>query len=318
MGNKDVSHIKKEIKETNSLFDNVRSKYILEIILSNIEKFKLLKIIKNNKKLQNKLNINKKDFKECSGKYSSIELKIKPVKNEYGRFIYISNEEENYYHIYFDNDKSERYSYYDSSNLFYSYKYENKYHKTDSLREIDSVSEIKIIIDYPITSFKCLFYECKCIESVKFTKFYRNNIEDMSSMFYFCTSLKNIDFSNFNTENVNDMSHMFHGCSALKSVNLKKFNTNKVNNMSCMFLLCKSIKELNLSDFNTEKVNDMSYMFKMCSSLKNLYISNFNIDRLINSEGIFSGCDSLKKIKIFNNDGLKKVLIEKSIIEFKK
>ena len=30
MGNKDVSHIKKEIKETNSLFDNVRSKYILK------------------------------------------------------------------------------------------------------------------------------------------------------------------------------------------------------------------------------------------------------------------------------------------------
>ena len=43
---------------------------------------------------------------------------------------------------------------------------------------------IKIIIDYQIKSFELLFYECKCIESINFKKFYRNNINNMENMFY--------------------------------------------------------------------------------------------------------------------------------------
>ena len=43
------------------------------------------------------------------------------------------------------------------------------------------VSKINIIIDYQVTSFNDLFYNCKCIEPIYFKKFYRNNIIDMSS-----------------------------------------------------------------------------------------------------------------------------------------
>ena len=40
------------------------------------------------------MNININNYKESSEKYSSIEIKIKPVKNKYGQFINIKKEEE--------------------------------------------------------------------------------------------------------------------------------------------------------------------------------------------------------------------------------
>ena len=84
MGNKDISNPKqdkKELFETDSLFDNIKSKYILKEVLSNVKKLILLKIIKNNKKLQKRLDIDKNDFKECSEKYTPIVIKIIPAKN---------------------------------------------------------------------------------------------------------------------------------------------------------------------------------------------------------------------------------------------
>ena len=50
------------------------------------------------------------------------------------------------------------------------------------------------------------------IESIKFKKFIRNNVTNMSYMFYGCSSLKEINLNNFNTNNVTDMSDMFSGC----------------------------------------------------------------------------------------------------------
>ena len=75
------------------------------------------------------------------------------------------------------------------------------------------MTKIKIIIDYPVKSFKELFYKCRCIESINFKKFYRNNITDMRYMFFGCSSLKELNLSNFNTNNVTDMRYMFNGCS---------------------------------------------------------------------------------------------------------
>ena len=65
---------------------------------------------------------------------------------------------------------------------------------------------IKIIIEYQVESFDRLFYKCKCIESINFKKFNRNNINIMSCMFSYCSSLKELNLNNFNTNNVTDMS----------------------------------------------------------------------------------------------------------------
>ena len=97
--------------------------------------------------------------------------------------------------------------------------------KKTELNKEDKVSKINIIIDYQIKSFKGLFSYCECIESIKFNKFYRNNITNMSFMFSGCSSLKELNLSYFNTNNVTDMYGMFYNCSSLKELNLSNFNS---------------------------------------------------------------------------------------------
>ena len=102
------------------------------------------------------------------------------------------NENEIYYHIYFNDNKEEiKRNYLD-----------------------DNVSKIKIIIDYQVKSLENLFYRCKCIEYIYFKKFYRKNINNMEDMFLECSSLKELNLSNFNTNNITNMRFMFHGCSS--------------------------------------------------------------------------------------------------------
>ena len=105
-----ISKEKKEKDEIKSLFkyENIKADYFLEKVFNNLEKKKTLNIVKYNKNIKNRININIKDYKEFSEKYSSIEIEIKPVINEYGKFINYKNEEEKYYHIYFDNYEEDR------------------------------------------------------------------------------------------------------------------------------------------------------------------------------------------------------------------
>ena len=79
-------------------------------------------------------------------------------------------------------------------------------------RDIDNVPKIPIIIDYQIKSFSELFFYCKCIESIEFKKFCRNNITYMRSMFGGCSLLKELNLNNFNTNNVTNMNYMFSRC----------------------------------------------------------------------------------------------------------
>ena len=156
-----------ESAKSNPIIDNIKSKYILSKIYDNMTMKKKLKIVKYNKRIQNRLNLDVKDYKE----YSEIEIEIIPIKDKYGKFINIKENDELYYHIYFNDNNEE---------------IKNKY----DIKEEDKVKKIKIIIDYQVKSFKELFYDCECIESINFKKFYRNNITDMSHIFRGCSSLK--------------------------------------------------------------------------------------------------------------------------------
>ena len=171
----------KKIKSKNK-FINLKSDYFLRKLFDNLLKKKLLDIIKYNNNLKDRINININNYKEYSETYSSIELDIIPVKGESGKFINIKEEDKKYFHIYFNVNKEEI--------------------KKTELNEKDNASKINIIIDYQIKSFKELFSDCKCIESINFKKFYRNNVTNMKSMFCFCSSLKELNLSNFNTKKV--------------------------------------------------------------------------------------------------------------------
>ena len=133
-------------------------------MLSTIKEYKIetkkkkLEIVKYNKRIQNRINLSVKNYKEYSETFSSIEIEIIPTKYIYDRFININENDELYYHIYFNDDKEE---------------IKNKY----EINKKDKITKIKIIIDYQVKSFKELFDWCECIESINFKKFYRNNVK---------------------------------------------------------------------------------------------------------------------------------------------
>ena len=158
MDSKNISQNKNEENkhiEFNGNFKKIKSDYFLQNLFNYLQKNKSLEIIKYNKKIQNRLNISIKDFKECSQTYTSIEIEIIPTKNKYGKFINIEKGDEAYYHIYFNDNMQEIKKY--------------------VIDKDDYISKIKIKIDYQIKSFEKLFYHCECIESINFEKFYRNN-----------------------------------------------------------------------------------------------------------------------------------------------
>ena len=178
----------KQFKES-KYFENLKSNFILKKIIDIIKKNKSLEIIKYNKKIQKRLNININNYKEYSQLYSSIEIELKPPDNIYGKFINIPDEEKEYYHIYFENSIEEI--------------------KRNYLEYNEKVKNIKIVINHQVKSFKGLFEYCDCINSIFFIKFYRNNVSDMRIMFRGCSSLKELNLSNFNNNNVTYMNSMF-------------------------------------------------------------------------------------------------------------
>ena len=192
-------------------FENIKSDFILKKIFNIMKKNKFLDIIKYNKKLQKRFNLSINDYKDYFQLYSPIEIELEIFRYNHGNFINISNDEKEYYHIYFDDSKEEI--------------------KRNYFNKDDYVKNIKIIIDYQVKSFNELFAFCKCINSISFKKFHRTNITDTVKMFDTCLLLKEIDFSNFNTDNVTEMSYMFSGCSLLKELVLSNFNTNNVTDI---------------------------------------------------------------------------------------
>ena len=165
--------------------------------------------MKYNNQIKERLNINLVDYKNYS---DIIEIDIIPFDNNYGKFINILKlKEKPYFHIFFNDSKKEI--------------------NRNYLTEDDNVTKVKIRIDKEVKSLVGLFHNCKCVESINFIKFCRNNKTNMKAMFLKCTSLKEINFNNFNTNNITNMGCMFFGCSSLKNLNLNNFNTNKVTNV---------------------------------------------------------------------------------------
>ena len=160
--------------KSNSIIENIKSKYILSNIYDIITKKKKLEIIKYNKKIQNIFDLSIKDYKEYYEQFTRIEIEIIPAIDKYGKFIHVNKNDKPYYHIYFNDNNEE---------------IKNKY----KIKEEDKVTKIKILIDYQVKSFKKLFYWCKCIKSINFKKFYRNNITDMSLMLSGCYSLEELN-----------------------------------------------------------------------------------------------------------------------------
>ena len=169
MNSKDTLNSPKEqTKSINEMFKGLKCDFFIQKIFAHFERKKLLELIKCNKQLQKMMNININDYKIYHEMFTSIELEMEPNKyGAYGEFIRIKDEDKKYYHIYFNNNIK-------------------KEIKRQCVNENEKIKIIKIIIDYPVNSFMNLFKECELIESIKFTKFNRNNITNMNSLFFRC------------------------------------------------------------------------------------------------------------------------------------
>ena len=197
--------------ESKNIFKNLKSNYILQNLFYHLLKKKSLDMIKYNKNMKKRLNISikdYKDYKEYLEIYSPIEIEIKPANNQFGNFINIDEENEKYYHIYFNNNEEEI--------------------KRNYINKGEKIKIIKIIIDYQVESFEDLFCNRRCVESIYFKKFYRNNINNMSGMFHRCSSLKELNLNNFNTNNVTNMSYMFYSCKSLTYLDISNLNCEKI------------------------------------------------------------------------------------------
>ena len=149
-----------------------------------------------------------------------------------------------------------------------------------------------------LTNANKLFYGCKTLISLDFTKFKTNYITDMTDMFNGCSLLKSLDLSNFKTHNVTTMEKMFYDCKSLENLDVSSFNTIKVTKMDYMFGNCIGISFLNLSNFETKGVLSMQGMFDNCNSLIGLNISNFKTEELFNMSEMFNCCSSLKSLDL--------------------
>ena len=89
------------------IFKKLKSDYFLQKLFNNLLKKKSLDIIKYNKNIKERMNISIKDYKEYSEIFSPIEIEIKPINDKFGKFINMIEENEKYYHIYFNDNKEE-------------------------------------------------------------------------------------------------------------------------------------------------------------------------------------------------------------------
>ena len=233
---------------------------------------------------------------------NEITIKIKIEKNDIGKSIYFL----------------------DNTNDFY--KENGKYvnHKHDNLREIKKINTtlfingekvrfkksfipkksgiylIKFLFNDLLSNCSYMFYNCKNIVEIDFSKFNTENVTKMQYMFNGCSELELLDLKSFNTERVTNMDYLFYDCKSLKSLDLQSFKTNNVINMKSMFAYCSSLTTLNLSSFNNQNVTNMESLFDNCSSLSILDLSTFNTQNVTNMSRMFCGCSSLTSLDLFS------------------
>ena len=164
------------------IYNNIKSIYIFKLIIKHLEITRFLNIIQYNKKLQKKFNTTINDYPP----HAKIVIEIIPVQNKYDKydtFFRIPKKYNQYYHIYFNDNKEE-------INLKRINEYIGK----------DKLTKIKTIIDYQVLSLEELFFDCKNIKKIHFIKCQRRDINNMNYMFNGCSSLEELNFSKFKTD----------------------------------------------------------------------------------------------------------------------
>ena len=258
------------------VFNDVRSNFILKKIFHDLDKRIYCQIIRYNKNLQKKINIELEDYHQLYKIYSKIELEIIPTSPFINKEEIIKmNNDRSFYHIHYIYDKNQK-----------------------SKKKREPLTRIKIVIDTEFESLKGLFKDCTGIYKFNLLKYKRIDVTDMSEMFSGCFNMVEINLPNIKVFNVTDMSSMFAGCKALEKLDLSNFDTKNVTNMSHMFEDCENLFELDISNFNTSKVIYMNSMFYGCINLEKINLSNIDIRNVIDMGSMFYNCISLEELDL--------------------
>ena len=83
--------------------NNIKGDLILGCVFNFLTKGKILKLIKYNNNIKERLDIRSNDYKD----YCAVEIEIIPEKNKYDKFINIQKDR-SYFHIYFNDEKEEK------------------------------------------------------------------------------------------------------------------------------------------------------------------------------------------------------------------
>ena len=75
--------------------------------MENIQKRKVLDILKCNKEVKIRVDIDINDYKKCCEEFSTIEIEIIPNDKYYTKIININKENEQYIHIFFNQNEKE-------------------------------------------------------------------------------------------------------------------------------------------------------------------------------------------------------------------
>ena len=138
------NYLKEKQEKTIYILNNIKSNFIFGKIFDILLEKKKLEIVKYNNTLKNRINININDYIKY---YETIEIEIIPNNIISSKFINIKEDEQIYFHIYFNDDKNEIKRYNINENEI----------KSISINKKDNVSKINIIIDYQVESFHNLF-----------------------------------------------------------------------------------------------------------------------------------------------------------------
>lgn len=163
--------------------------------------------------------------------------------------------------------------------------------------------------DKGYTDMGYMFYACKSLKKIDFSKWNISNATNTEYMFYMCSDLSEIAIpsgknpwrvkgSKDDQSNGNGATLMFGGCSSLLSLDLKNMNVEQVENMSGMFSGCSELTLLDLSGWNASNVKDMSGMFSGCIKLATLKLDSMKVQNASNMDRMFANCENLEMLSI--------------------
>lgn len=176
-----------------------------------------------------------------------------------------------------------------------------------------------------------VFYDCKLIQNIDFSKMVTSNkLNNISGFVGGCRSLKSVVFpQSFNVTNVIYCWTMAIDCNSLEKIDMSKLDMPNVKYVSGMFARdvnlidlkppirfghnltqisglfdkCKKLPGNQIQNFvnkcTSTDINDIEYAFRNCYMLKNIDISHFQLSSFCRSlSELFNGCENLVTVKM--------------------